>query len=348
MPMSIPKNLGKNNNGMENDTLDFLERNDTCNNTSGFYINEYHQNVANILGILTVIIIMISIGADISWNQIYKDIRRPAGPAIGIFCQFIMMPLIGFIYNIIFQFESSLAAGLHIISCCPGGIVSNVFTYYLDGDLSLSVTMTTISTLASFGMMPLNIWIYANHTKAKNLIIPYGNVALSLLLIIPPVILGMIIKWKAPKVSPYITKWGGATGLFLIIAMLVVYTVYFKHVFDIISWKIIITFATLPITGIIIGYAVAHLCRRPRPVSTAIAIESGIQNVAVAYMIITLSFDISKNILILLFPLLYGLSQCITCSLLCIIFYFLKNTCKKFQLQDTNIDDKENEVCSKL
>ncbi|XP_023234766.1 solute carrier family 10 member 6-like [Centruroides sculpturatus] len=123
--------------GMENITIDFLERNSTNNNTTEYYINEHLKNARNILPIFTVIITMIAIGADVSWNQIYTGIRKPIGPAIGLFCQFIIMPLIGFLYNIIFQFESSVAAGLLIISCCPGGTVSNMFTYYLDGDVSL-------------------------------------------------------------------------------------------------------------------------------------------------------------------------------------------------------------------
>ncbi|XP_023210355.1 solute carrier family 10 member 6-like [Centruroides sculpturatus] len=186
---------------MENDTLDFLESNSTSNATSIYYINKDLKMTQNIIAIVSLIIIMIAMGAEITWSQIYKGIRKPVGPAIGLFCQFVIMPLIGFMYNVIFQFESSLAAGLLIKSCFPGGAISNVFTYYLDGDVSLSVTMTTISIVASLGLMPLNLWIYASNTEAKNLKIPYDNIALSLLMIVPPLILGMIIKWKAPKVS---------------------------------------------------------------------------------------------------------------------------------------------------
>ncbi|XP_023210817.1 solute carrier family 10 member 6-like [Centruroides sculpturatus] len=278
---------------MENNTLDFLESNSTSNATSIYYINKDLKMTQNIIAIVSLIIIMIAMGADISRNQIYKGIRKPVGPAIGLFCQFVIMPLIGFIYNVIFQFESSLAAGLLIISCCPGGAVSNVFTYYLDGDVSLSVTMTTISIVASLGLMPLNLWIYASNTEAKNLKIPYENIALSLLMIVPPLFLGMIIKWKAPKVSSYITKWESATSMITIIIFVIMEIISSQHMFSIVSWKVIITSLLSPITGIITGYVIAFVSRNSKAACTAIAIESGIQNFSVAFGIIVLSFDTS-------------------------------------------------------
>ncbi|XP_023234333.1 solute carrier family 10 member 6-like isoform X2 [Centruroides sculpturatus] len=281
---------------MENNTLDFLESNSTSNDTPIHYINKDLKKAENILAIIFLIISMIAMGADISWNQIYKQFRKPVGPAIGLFCQFVIMPLNGFLYNVIFQFESTVAAGLLIISCCPGGAISNLFTYYLDGDVSLSVTMTTVSIVVCLGMMPLNIWIYASNTEAKKLIIPYGNIALSLLMIVPPVILGMIIKWKATKLSVYITKWGSATTVLMIIVFGIIEVISFHHMFNLTSWKIIVTSLLSPLTGMVIGYVIAFICRNSKSACKAIAIECGIQNFTVALGIITLSFDTSRKL----------------------------------------------------
>ena len=45
------------------------------------------------------------------------------------------------------------AVSLGIFACgvCPGGGPSNMFSYLLDGDVSLSVTMTAISSIAALG-----------------------------------------------------------------------------------------------------------------------------------------------------------------------------------------------------
>ena len=47
--------------------------------------------------------------------------------------------------------ESTVALGIFVSGCCPGGGNSNMYTYLLNGDLSLSITMTTISTVAALG-----------------------------------------------------------------------------------------------------------------------------------------------------------------------------------------------------
>ncbi|XP_067126720.1 sodium-dependent organic anion transporter-like [Centruroides vittatus] len=143
------------------------------NSSSNFTIDNHKHNygpevpklVKDILIILTVIIIMMSMGADICWGQIWNHVRRPISVLIGILCQFVVMPLSGYTYKHIFQLEAEVATGLLIISCTPGGILSNIFTYYLNGDVSLSVSMTTISTVLALGMMPLNVWLYSDSEK---------------------------------------------------------------------------------------------------------------------------------------------------------------------------------------
>ena len=53
-----------------------------------------------------------------------------------------------------FQFEPALALGFFALGCSPGGSASNAYTLLLDGDVTLSVTMTFISTTAALGKVP--------------------------------------------------------------------------------------------------------------------------------------------------------------------------------------------------
>ena len=41
--------------------------------------------------------------------------------------------------------------GVFVMGCCPGGNASNFWCKLLGGDLNLSVTMTTISTVSALG-----------------------------------------------------------------------------------------------------------------------------------------------------------------------------------------------------
>ncbi|XP_023220387.1 ileal sodium/bile acid cotransporter-like isoform X2 [Centruroides sculpturatus] len=303
----------------------------TTNLSNYTHINEDIKTAYNILVIFLIIFIMTSMGANICWKQIWMHVRKPFGPIIGLVCQFLMMPLVGFIYNKIFKFKPEMAAGLLIMSCCPGGVVSNIFSYYLNGDVSLSVTMTTVSTILALGMMPLNVWIYSIRTESSTLIIPYKSIALSLILIISPVLVGMAIRWKAPKVSVYVTKGGSALGFIFLIIVTMLKFVMFKNWLHQISWKFIIASTCMPITGILLGYFIALICRRSNAVCKTIAIESGIQNAAVAFSVIILSFDIRKYFTILFIPWFYGLSQSVICALLCLFHHILIKYCKRVQ-----------------
>ena len=48
-------------------------------------------------------------------------------------------------------YKGGTALGLFTMGCSPGGGASNMYSELLNGDMSLSVTMTTISTVAALG-----------------------------------------------------------------------------------------------------------------------------------------------------------------------------------------------------
>jgi sodium/bile acid cotransporter 3/5 len=51
----------------------------------------------------------------------------------------------------IMGYKGGWALGMFMMGCSPGGGSSNMFSKLLNGDMSLSITMTTISTFASLG-----------------------------------------------------------------------------------------------------------------------------------------------------------------------------------------------------
>ncbi|XP_023220372.1 ileal sodium/bile acid cotransporter-like [Centruroides sculpturatus] len=339
--------------------------------------NERLKIAQDVLVITFMALLMIAMGANICWKQIWMHVRKPFGPIIGLLCQFVMVPLVGFIYNKIFKFEPEKSAAILIMSCCPGGAMSNGFVYYVNGDVSLSVAIVAISTILLFVMMPLNLWIYAIRTESNALIIPYksivisliiitlpvligmvlstilalgmmplnvwiygiriesnaliipyNNIALSLIIVTSPVLVGMAIKWKVPKVSVYVTKGGSAIGFALIIVVLTIDFVVYQEFLCHISWRLIVTCIIMPITGILLGYFIAFICRRSNAICKTIAIESGIQNAAVVFSVIILSFDMKKYFTVLLIPLFYATFQFVIFSVFC-FSYNIYVKCKK-------------------
>ena len=70
----------------------------------------------------------------------------------GSFHFYIYIFQLGFALGQMFSLENALAFGLLTMACSPGGGSSNVWVNLLNGDLDLSLTMTTISTFGALGM----------------------------------------------------------------------------------------------------------------------------------------------------------------------------------------------------
>lgn len=49
---------------------------------------------------------------------------------------------------------AAVSLGIFVSGCCPGGGASNMYSYLLKGDLSLSITMTALSTVLAIGTFP--------------------------------------------------------------------------------------------------------------------------------------------------------------------------------------------------
>ena len=68
----------------------------------------------------------------------------------------------------LFGFTHDIALGYFSIGCAPGGGHSNIYTFLFNGDVSLSVTMTFVSNIASLGesICIHSITIHQQHTFA--------------------------------------------------------------------------------------------------------------------------------------------------------------------------------------
>ena len=86
--------------------------------------------------------------------------KRPLPVLIGVVAQFVVMPLIAVLTVWILQLPAEIAVGVILVGCAPGGTSSNVVSYLARGDVALSVTMTSVSTLLAPLLTPmLTLWL---------------------------------------------------------------------------------------------------------------------------------------------------------------------------------------------
>ena len=114
---------------------------------------------------------------------------------VGFLSQFFFMPLIAFIFALALDLRSYLAIGLVLTGMAPGGTTSNLFTYFVDGNVALSITMSFISTVCSVFMIPLLWFIYIQYFSEQGAVVPYVELVQVAALILLPVLIGALIRF---------------------------------------------------------------------------------------------------------------------------------------------------------
>jgi BASS family bile acid:Na+ symporter len=158
-----------------------------------------------ILIIPLIQIIMFGMGTTLSVYDFKRVITMPWPVLIGIFLQFTVMPLTGFAIAILFRFEPEIAAGVILIGSCPGGVASNLMTYLAGGNVALSVSMTSCSTLISPLMTPLLMKTLAGRLVPINFIAMMFSI---LNMIIVPIVAGICANYILYNRKKWVNIWG--------------------------------------------------------------------------------------------------------------------------------------------
>ena len=266
---------------------------------------------------LMIFAIMLGMGASLTPRDFYLALRRPYGLAIGLISQYGFMPFIGFLLATLLTVPETIAVGILIMSCMPGGTTSNIFTYFSKGNLALSVLMTVTSTVAGVVLIPIILVIYAN---ALDLDIPRENIIATLILLLVPVAIGMVLRKISANVGAVTEFMGSALALFFIVFLVISWIPR--------NWTFLLetTSATyiasigLGVFGITIGYFFARALKlHPRNART-VALETGIQNGPLAVAIIVFTFNGTEAQAVMAVPVLYSLFIVIVSTLVTLVF----------------------------
>ena len=266
---------------------------------------------------LMIFVIMLGMGASLTPRDFILALKRPYGLFIGVVSQYGFMPLIGFLLVTILPLPSAIAIGVLIMACMPGGTTSNIFTYFSNGNLALSVLMTVTSTVAGVVLIPIILVVYAN---ALDLEIPRENIIITLVLLLVPVAIGMVLRKLNANAGAVTEFMGSLLALFFIAFLMISWVPR--------NWRFLMetTPATyvaaigLGVVGIAIGYAFARALKlHPRNART-VALETGIQNGPLAIAIIAFTFSGTEAQGIMAVPALYSLFIVIISALVTLIF----------------------------
>ena len=142
-------------------------------------------------------VIMLGMGITLNLDDFKRVLKMPRAVGVGVACQYLIMPLLGYGIARLFRLETSLAVGLILVACCPGGTASNVVTYIARANVALSVLMTMCSTLAAVIMTPnLTGWLAGEYVPVDKWALFLDTVKVVLV----PVLVGLGLNHLFPRV----------------------------------------------------------------------------------------------------------------------------------------------------
>ncbi|HWB90282.1 MAG TPA: bile acid:sodium symporter family protein, partial [Puia sp.] len=107
------------------------------------------------LVLIIVQLVMFGMGTQMRLRDFTGLAGTGKGVLIGLACHFSIMPLTGYLLTRVFHFDPEIAAGVILIGSCSSGLASNVMVYIARANLTLSVAVTAMATLAAPFLTPL-------------------------------------------------------------------------------------------------------------------------------------------------------------------------------------------------
>lgn len=239
---------------------------------------------------LMVVMFSVALGLTVSDFRILAN--KPRIYVGGVVAQVLILPLVTFGLIHLISPPPSIALGMIVIACCPGGAVSNLLTYLSRGEVAVSVALTATSSMLAALLTPALIlfWAQAYGPTVELLksldVNPLLFIGQTTLLLALPLAAGMIVAAKAPDFARRIRKWTTLVGSAVLGTTIIYGIVYFIPVL----W---------PAVGLLIGIAMIHnavafatgavvglLLSRQSSVRRALTFEIGIQNAGLALIIL--------------------------------------------------------------
>src|SRR5574337_395620 len=215
--------------------------------------------------------VMFGVALELEPDDFRRALRTPRALAIGLVAHHLVFPALTYGLVRLIEPRPSIALGMILVSACPAGNISNFLTYFARGNTALSVSISTLSTLAAIPMTPLNVAFWGAQYEPAHAIL--RRVA------VDPLEMGLHV----------LLLLGLSLAFFVlfVLAALGANWVYFKRYVGMVVGVVFVHNAI----ALASGYALAVATRLPEPDRRAVAIECGIQNSGLGLILIFNFFD---------------------------------------------------------
>jgi len=253
-----------------------------------------HMNiVTDVILPLALAFIMFVLGLGLTSADFLRVIRQPRDFFVGAFSQIIILPIIAFVLVKLWPIAPELAIGVMIVAAAPGGVTSNLLTYFAKGDVALSISLTAIISLICVATIPFivitSIELLGGSSVTQN--VSLLSMSLNMFLIVTvPVILGMMLR---RFFSEFAIKFEAvAKKMSVVLFVLVLLGAIAAEKENVVSYFVQAGLVTLVLNLLmmVIAYYIAQFFASGTQQKKCITIECGLQNGTLAIFVATSIF----------------------------------------------------------
>jgi BASS family bile acid:Na+ symporter len=250
-------------------------------------------------------VVMFGMGMTLTWDSFAEVLGRPATILLGTLLQFLVMPLAAWLVAGLLSLPPLLAAGLILVGSCPGGTASNVVCYLARGDVALSITLTTVSTLLAVLATPAFTLLYAG---AKVSVPAASMVASIAKIVLLPVIAGVLLNQLAGARLASLSHWFPLLSVVAIVVIIAIIVALDHANFGAVGIAVGTAVILHNGMGLAAGYWIPRLLGQDERTCRTLAIEVGMQNSGLGVALAVKYFSASAALPGALFSIWHNLS----------------------------------------
>jgi BASS family bile acid:Na+ symporter len=236
--------------------------------------------------------LMFGVSLDLSLQDFKQVLKTPKPILVGLTSQLVLLPILTIVLIFVFKPAYTIQLGMLMVAACPGGNISNYMVHRSHGNTALSITMTSIVTLAAVLLTPLSFLIWTKILQTppefdRDISVDFlAMISIIIEIILVPLALGLLIQRYAPKVRSWIIR---PVKIFSILLLLgIIFFALLGNV-EIIKYHLAYVFVIVLIhngLAYALGFYFARANSLDNRDAKAISIETGIQNSGLGLILI--------------------------------------------------------------
>lgn len=254
------------------------------------------DRVFKICIVLMLFFVMVGMGLTLTVEDFRRVFQKPKAIFTGAVLQWAIMPVIAVAMGRVLGFYEAfpfIFVGFVLITVSPGGVTSNLMTFYAKGDLALSISLTSFSTVLSIFFTPFFLALYCANVPEVN--IPVKLIVQTIIiLVLVPLAVGMTVQAKAPGVAKKATPVFAALGIIALLFLIIAGVLSNLEVFsdtERYSVRFYSGVFALTLLGMIVGIVFPKLMKISNYQVRALSLETGLRNASLAMALALLIQD---------------------------------------------------------